>query len=140
MSLAALSWMLGSWVLVEGERASYEVWRVEDERTLVGAARSEQGGRVTSWEHLRIVQQGEGPDGLVVYLASPMGRFPTAFARVEQQEQRVAFENPAHDFPRRITYWRQGEQLCVQLQGQEAGGAQELSWCWQREAPPRAAD
>ncbi|MCK6502362.1 DUF6265 family protein [Myxococcota bacterium] len=140
MSLAALSWMLGSWVLVEGERASYETWRLEDERTLVGAARSEQDGRVTSWEHLRIVQQGEGPAGLVVYLASPGGRFPTAFALVEQQEQRVAFENPGHDFPRRITYWRQGEQLCVELQGQEAGGAQELSWCWQREAPPRAAD
>lgn len=140
MTLAALSWLLGSWVLVDGEQATYESWRQEDERTLVGAGRSEQGGRVTSWEHLRIVQQGEAPGGLVVYLASPMGRHPTAFALVEQQDQRAVFEDPTHDFPRRIAYWRQGEQLCVKLEGQEAGQARELSWCWQREAPARAAD
>lgn len=147
MTPAELTWLVGAWVLVQGDHTSHETWRVEADGSLAGAGRTLQGGRVLSHEQLRIVDQG----GLLVYLASPMDRAPTPFALVELASQRAVFANPLHDFPRRIAYWREGERLCARIDGggeQAAGDAAATGgegippatqWCWDR-APAATAD
>jgi hypothetical protein len=32
--------------------------------------------------------------------------------------QRATFENPQHDFPRKLTYWREGDTLNARAEGQ----------------------
>lgn len=84
------------------------------------------GERATAWEYLRIEQRGRK----VVYLASPGGRSPaTPFALTELGPSRAVFENPEHDYPRRIEYHlTDAGQLEVQLSGEEHGGESGLDW------------
>ena len=52
------------------------------------------------FEYLRIVER----DGGLVYIAQPGGRPPTEFTLVELTKSRAVFENPRHDYPKRIAY------------------------------------
>jgi hypothetical protein len=52
---------------------------------------------------LRMVER----DGSLVYIAQPNGRPPVEFTLSRMTENSATFENPAHDFPKVITYtWR----------------------------------
>lgn len=58
--------------------------------------------RVTSFEYFRIVFK----DGRAVYIAQPGGAPPTEFVASSLTETDFVFENPAHDFPKRVSYRR----------------------------------
>jgi hypothetical protein len=60
------------------------------------------------------------PDG-VVYIAQPGGRPPTEFALTSGGSGLAVFENPAHDFPKRLSYRRTGRTLLVEVEGAEKG-------------------
>lgn len=70
--------------------------------TLIGMGRTVEGTRTVDYEHLVI--QAEG--GEVYYIATPFRQPQARFRLVDHSEdwRRLRFENPAHDFPQRITY------------------------------------
>ena len=68
---------------------------------------------MVSFEFLRIAEI----DGVPTYHAQPGGRAPTAFKRSDGGAQWVRFENPAHDFPQRIEYRRDGDLLNAVISG-----------------------
>ncbi|HUP50743.1 MAG TPA: DUF6265 family protein, partial [Thermoanaerobaculia bacterium] len=78
------------------------------------------------FEFLRIEQRGEE----LVYVAMPGGRTATEFRATVVEETKITFENPEHDFPKRIHYWKEGKRLCAAIDG----GNEEKSqrWCWER--------
>jgi hypothetical protein len=43
---------------------------------------------------------------------------------------RVVFENPAHDFPQRVIYWKDGNDLCARIEGTMNGKAESEEWKW----------
>lgn len=53
-----------------------------------------------AFEFLRIVER----DGGLVYVAQPNGAAPTEFVLTEFSAKRAVFENPRHDYPKRIAY------------------------------------
>ncbi len=111
-----LAWLSGCWHGDTGE----ECWLAPLGGTMMALNRGpEREGKQPAFEYLRIVEQ----DGGLVLLASPGGRYPpTAFEAIEVGESRVAFANPAHDFPQRITYWLDGgETLRARVEAQEEG-------------------
>lgn len=114
--LDPLSWLSGSWAgLAEGARVE-EHWSVPAGGTMLGMNRTVAGGRTVFYEYLRI----EATDDGIVYLASPLGRHPpTAFALVGMGEREVVFENPEHDFPQRVAYWREADTLHARVEGFE---------------------
>ncbi len=61
-------------------------------------------------------------DGTQSYIAQPGGRPPTAFRRTAGGERWVRFENPEHDFPRRIEYRREGDALHAEIAGPDENG------------------
>ena len=71
----------------------------------------------TSFEFLRIA---ETPTGLS-YFAMLGGKPVTEFKMKEVGAQRIVFENPEHEFPRRILYWRDGEALMARTEGMRGG-------------------
>lgn len=94
-----LAWMRGRWCGPHENGTFCETWRSVD-GSLAGAGAHTRDGRELFRESLRI----ERRDGEVVYLASPHGGAVTPFRLTRSSDREAVFENPAHDFPQRITY------------------------------------
>ena len=97
---------------------------------MIGINRSPVAGDGSpAFEFLRIIEKG----GSLVYLASPGGRYPpTPFRAVEVFTSRVVFANPEHDFPQRITYWREGETLHARVEARENAEWKGFELTWAR--------
>ncbi|TWT44682.1 hypothetical protein RAS1_10970 [Phycisphaerae bacterium RAS1] len=127
-ALAGLSWLAGAWSDGGQGRRTEEHWTHATGGTMLGLGRTTQSGRTVFFEFLRIESR---PDG-IYYVAQPLGRPPTAFKLVtgETGPDRVVFENPQHDFPKRISYTRRGGELQVRIEGDANGRSEE--WIWNR--------
>jgi hypothetical protein len=124
--VASLQWMTGHWSSEAGGVISEEIWSSPAGGILVGMHRDVKGAKA-SFEFMRIAQDPEG----IVYLAQPGGRSPaTPFRLTDSAAHRAVFTNPAHDFPQRITYWRDGEKLCARVEGPMNGKDVNEEWCW----------
>lgn len=123
------SWMAGAWTAgLDGAKIE-EHWTDARGKLMVGMNRTVYPNGRTSFEFIRI----ELRDGKPVYLAMPGGRSPaTAFPMTSQSANRIVFENPAHDFPQRVIYWRDGKRLCARVEGTMDGKDAGEEWCWAR--------
>jgi len=102
-SLDTARWMLGKWVADEGENRVFEEWRSLGSETFEGSGRtvSRKTGAVVSSESLRLVAMSSS----VYYIARVSeNAYPVAFALTTCPAGRLVFENPGHDFPKRIVY------------------------------------
>ncbi|HKQ96500.1 MAG TPA: DUF6265 family protein [Candidatus Polarisedimenticolia bacterium] len=125
--LADLTWMAGAWSGDEQGVAVQEFWTGPDGGMMLSVHKDVKNGRVTDWELLRIEEQSDG----IVLLASPRGAPATPFRLVEIAGERVVFANPAHDYPKRILYWRTGDgALHAAIDGGE--GTERMEWRWTR--------
>lgn len=126
-TIADLEWMAGSWVgEVKGIHME-EHWTTAKGNSMVGLHRDIGNGRTLLFEFLRIEQQGDQ----IVYLSMPNGRSPaTPFPLKEVSATRVVFENPHHDFPQRIIYWKDGNDLRARIEGTVNGKAGSDEWRW----------
>lgn len=100
--LASLAWLRGLWCGPIDPGTFCEAWRQDADGALRGEGAlyaAGGGGRV---ETLRLEARGDG----VYYVATPEGEATTAFRLTRLTVDEAVFENPAHDFPTRITYRR----------------------------------
>ncbi len=137
--LESLAWLAGSWSGARDGVASEEHWTTAEGGALVGMHKDVKGGRMTSFEFLRIVVDAQGR---VCYVASPNGAAPTSFCAVELGLRRVVFENREHDFPQRILYWLDAEdRMHARVEGPmgEREAAEEWVWSRSRGGPAGAA-
>ena len=126
-TLGDLAWIAGSWVGSTRGVDMEEHWTAAKGNSMIGIHRDVGKGRTLSFEFLRIEQQGEQ----IVYLSMPNGRSPaTAFPLREVAGTRVVFENPTHDFPQRIIYWKDGNDLRARVEGTMNGKAGSEEWRW----------
>lgn len=139
-ALAPLSWWVGDWASGAEKCAGttgpryVEHW-VPVSGALYGAAFSDQGYEVM------IVDDGDAElDGVLRFIAMPMGARSVELVQRELGTRTVTFENPEHDDPKSITYAREGEKLRAVLVGEKF---QKFDFCpITREAAPEleAAD
>ena len=123
-----LSWMSGDWRRCRDGEIVEERWLGPRGGLMIGANLTTSKSGKASWELLRLVQ---GDDGWT-YWASPMGLPPVAFRMIEGEGQRAVFANPAHDFPTRIVYWREGEELLAKIEGMNRGKPAAIEWRFSR--------
>lgn len=100
-----LEWLLGAWETTGGRQIFRESWVRLSGATWEGVGHVLDAGsrEVMSEESLRMV----GMRGGLFYLAKvEHNDLPIAFAASECSSAHVAFENPDHDFPKRIVYRR----------------------------------
>ena len=108
---ASLDWLEGRWVLTTEDGRIEESWLPPDGGTLYGVGRTISGGVTRFFEFLAI-EPRDGPQGpTLAYVARPRGGSPTEFLLAEITTDRVVFTNPQHDFPKRISYQRSGNEL-----------------------------
>ena len=106
------TWMTGAWEHEAGEDWADEYWTPLRGDMMIGASRSGTGDTLKFWEHMRIQKED---DGAVVLWAIAADYKPVRFEATMSSENRMAFENPAHDYPQRIEYWREGDELKAQI-------------------------
>jgi hypothetical protein len=104
-SLASLDWLLGEWV-ADGAKSTFrETWTALGPATWAGRGveTPKDDPSRASGEDLRLLEMGGG-----VFYVAKVGHneLPVAFRLRECEGGRWVFENPAHDFPRRLDYVR----------------------------------
>ena len=103
-TLQDLAWLAGHWRIEQGDRLVDEQWMAPAGGLMMGMARNVQGGKVREYEFTLLRQE---PNGDILYIASPSKQSETAFRLTSLRNGEAVFENPEHDFPKKIVYARQ---------------------------------
>ena len=128
-AISDLSWMSGDWQTAPGGRAQIEEhWTLPSGASMLGMSRTVAGSKTAEFEYLRIEQREDG----IYYVAHPKGRCPgTDFKLTRAAAQEAVFENPAHDFPKRIIYRKTTEDsLTASIDGGE--GTKQMTFSFRR--------
>ena len=129
-TVARLGWLAGHWAGEVDGMASEEHWTGVDGNGMVGMHKDVKGGRMVSFEFLRIEATTNGG---MTYVASPGGAAPTSFRLKEIGEASVTFESLEHDFPQRILYWiDESKRLHARVEGLMKGETISEEWTWTR--------
>ncbi len=121
------AWLAGHWTVETEGRWTEERWAPPRGGMMLGTSLTGKGAAASSFEYMRIAA---GPDGGLVFWGSPDGKPAVPFRAVDAGPTYLAFENPAHDYPTRITYRREGDVLTATVSG--PGGANPMSWRYKR--------
>lgn len=101
-----LTWLSGDWETAPGRMQIDEHWTKVAGGSLIGMSWTVVGGKTVFFEYLRIEARGDG----IYYVAHPKARTPgTDFKLTRLTGQEAVFENPAHDFPKRVIYRKNGD-------------------------------
>ena len=63
----------------------------------------------------------------------PQARPATEFAAVEQSASKIVFQREGEDFPQRVMYWRDGENLMARIEGALRGQPRSREWRYERQ-------
>lgn len=99
-SISKLKWMTGNWTTTQGNTTIEEYWTQPSAETMLGMGRTIAHGKTVYFEYLRIETRATG----LVYVAHPKAGPGTDFKLKSITNSEVVFENPEHDFPKRIIY------------------------------------
>jgi hypothetical protein len=123
-----VAWMAGCWEFTRNNRHVVEHWLPLEGDTLIGVSRTVAGGRTTEYEFLLI---RSGANGLE-YVAKPSKQPETIFTATRVTATEAVFENPAHDFPKKIEYTRNGDALTAAIEGPMNGQTRRIAFPYAR--------
>ena len=103
-TLQDFAWLAGHWRIEQADRIIDEHWMVPAGNLMMGMARNVQAGKVREYEFTLLRQE---PNGDILYVASPSKQTETAFKLTSLRDGEAVFENPEHDFPKKVIYARQ---------------------------------
>lgn len=98
-----VAWLAGAWTGVRGSQGQISIeerWSPPLGGAMLATSRTVSRGAMSAFEYLRVVER----DGGLVYIAQPNGGTATEFTMTEHGPTRAVFENPRHDYPKRIVY------------------------------------
>ncbi len=111
-----LNWLAGSW---SDSAGTEEHLTSADGGKILGMAKQIVDGKVEFFEFFEINEI----NGKLVYQPMPMGVAGVDFTATEVTKDRAVFENPTHDFPKKITYeLKAADTLSILVEGSTPGG------------------
>jgi len=127
-TLGDLSWMSGDWQTAPGGRRQIEEhWTAAAGGSMMGVSRTVAGDKTVEFEYLRIEQREDG----IYYVAHPKARCPgTDFKLTRASATEAVFENPQHDFPKRIIYRKTDDGLTASIDAGE--GSKGMSFVFKK--------
>jgi len=123
-----VAWMSGCWDQMRNGRHVIESWTGVEGGTLFGVSRTVSNGKTIEYEFLLI---REGAKGLE-YVAKPSGQPEATFTSTKVTPNEVIFENPAHDFPKRIMYKRDSDSLTAAIEGPRNGQTRRIEFPYKK--------
>lgn len=127
-SIETLAWLAGNWISESEAETVEEHWLVPRGGLMLGIGRTVKTSGRRNFEYMRI----EEKKGALTFFASPSGQPATPFKATSVTADKVVFENPNNDFPAKITYWKEGEQLRAKIEGEINGSVESMEWTWSR--------
>jgi hypothetical protein len=112
------TWLEGHWCLTREGETVEEQWLKPSGGLVLGMGRTVKNGEAKGFEYTRI----EYRDGVPQFIAQVNGAPPVAFKLTAIGAGWARFENPAHDFPKRVEYRRTGAGLHAEIAGPGEGG------------------
>lgn len=109
-----LYWMIGHWERDNNtaERQSYEIWTKAEDGSLEGFGYTLKNGDTTFTEKLEIVEKA----GQLIFVANVSQNKELTFFKITTiTDSLFICENMLHDFPKKIAYRRDGENLYAQI-------------------------
>jgi hypothetical protein len=125
-----VGWIAGCWELTRGARHVTETWMGPEGGTLMGMSRTVANGKTLESEFMLIREAATGLE----YVAKPSGQPEAVFTAIRASQSEVVFENPAHDFPTRIQYKRDGEGLLAAVEGPANGQTRRIEFAYRKAA------
>ncbi|MCC7436201.1 MAG: hypothetical protein IT363_16115 [Methanoregulaceae archaeon] len=118
--IADIAWLSGPWVGSRSSGATFEErWSPPKGGAMLAISRTvNAAGKMSAFEFLRIVER----DGGLVYVAQPGGAPATEFVLTELSKTRAVFDNPRHDYPKRIIYELSADGSLTAIIGYMKGG------------------
>jgi hypothetical protein len=106
-------WLAGQWCMESGGQLIEEHWLSSRGDVMLGVGRTVKGGKTMNFEFMRI----ERVAGVTNYIAQPQGGAPTSFRMTASGTNWARFENPGHDFPKRVEYRRTPDGMHAEIAG-----------------------
>jgi Domain of unknown function (DUF6265) len=126
------AFMTGCWIMRSGNRTAEECWTRGNAGLMIGSGRAWSGETIDNWEWMRIER---GADGHLSFFASPKGAPQTGFKAVKISAEEVVFENPAHDYPQRVRYWKTTNGIAAEIA--KADGSNPIRYDFEPMAGPK---
>jgi hypothetical protein len=121
-----LDWMAGYWLQCGEGREVAELWTTRRGGVLLGLSVT-TGRQAFGFEQVRIETTYDG--ATMQYVALPRGaQGETVFRMSRAGRQEAVFDNPAHDYPQRIHYRREGDVLIARTEGANGADGQEFRY------------
>jgi hypothetical protein len=105
-TLQDFAWLAGQWRIEQADGQVDEQWMAPAGGLMMGMARNIQAGKVREYEFTLLRQEANGD---IFYVASPSKQTETSFKLTSLRGGEAVFENPQHDFPKKIVYARQAD-------------------------------
>jgi hypothetical protein len=138
-----VAWLAGCWRSESAETGSGEQWMPSAGGTMLGMSRTVRQGKTVEFEFMELRYL---PDGKLAFIAHPSGQPTAVFPLLRISDSEMVFENPAHDFPQRIAYTKEGEsKLRARIEGMRDGALRVIEFPFSRvscdsQAPARSRD
>lgn len=114
--LSDLAFLQGKWKVENKE--TYELWKLNADNTLSGNSFKIKDGKEVISEHLSLAMNGDK----IIYSAKVLNQNngePVNFTLNKEVTNKFSFENPTHDFPKKIQYTKLDEKtLFVEVLGE----------------------
>ena len=123
-----LAWLQGCWEAKTASGVVEEHWTAPAGRSMVGLSRTVRAGELAAYELVVLRERGVR----LAYIAHPSGQPAAEFLSTAVSGDSAVFENPAHDFPQRIGYRRQGASLLAWIEGTSSGKARRVEFPYRR--------
>lgn len=126
------SWMAGCWEQKVGENWTEECWTRPRGGIMLGSGRSMRGAQLRDWEAMQIVSVDTDDPAIprLTFYGAPKGEGRTPFQLVQDGQPGVTFMNAEHDYPQRIRYWREAEELVAEVALKD--GSKAMRWRYRR--------
>lgn len=111
-----LTWLVGKWNRTNAKagESGYETWEQVNALKLTGKGVTLKEKQVVFLEHLELSMQGSD---IVYAVRLKEEKTPVFFKLTEINKDGFTCENPRHDFPKKIVYTRDGENVKAVISG-----------------------
>jgi hypothetical protein len=125
-----VAWLQGCWQMEANGRVVEEHWMAPRGGVMLSMGRTVRDGKLVENESVVLREQ----DGRLAYEAHPSGQPSAVFMSTTIDASTAIFENPAHDYPQRVGYKRDGDALLAWIDGMANGKSRRVEFPYRRVA------
>lgn len=118
--LEKAEWLIGRWENNSEQGKMSETWVKGDDDMYRAETYFVIGSDTVFREHSELKETDETLECAITIPDQNNGK-PIVFKLTEQEDHKLVFENPKHDFPQVITYMHKGDSVIAEISGKQKG-------------------